>query len=351
MVRHTNHGRRAVLKQVGVTAGVVGTGLLAGCTGDDGGEDVRLGMGASGSATHAFGTAVQAVVREESDTVNLSAQETAGSAENMRLVSNDPPELECSIPTDFVYDWGMTGQRGFEDEPIDIEPYQGGLPSYLTEHYLVAVDGSGIETWNDLEGANVWPLWTGASIYDLSEIVLGQAGYWDEIELVDVDLDDVAGVVEQGQIDALCVYEASGSLVGGFQQLDAQADLYHVDVPDEDFEQLQELDIPPVSRNTVGQDEPWDNNSNLNGEETVTWTNAGMNVWPPNVSEDVVYEVTKIIYENGAQISEDTGTAPDNSDPEMMVSTILDDHPIHPGAAQLFEEEGVWDDNWTVGEL
>lgn len=345
--------RRQVVKSIGATAGAMG---LAGCgggaggagDGGDGNQNARLGMGAQGSATFAFGTTVQKYIRENSDSLQISAQETAGSSENIRLVGAEEAQMEMACPTDFVYDWGVRGTHGFEEEPLDVTPLQGGVPPYLTEHYLVAVDGSGVETWEDLPGKNVWPLWSGASIRQLAEIVMSELGYWDQINKVDVDPSQLASVVNEGRIDVLNVYQVSGALSGWTQQLDAQSDLHHVEMSDEHYQQLENLGVPPAKR---GEVTGWSNNDQLNGQTVPMWTNAGMVAYHPTTSEDVGYEFTRICHEYGQQISEDTGTVPDLSQPEMMVETILPDHPVHPGAAELFKEIGVWNDDWTIGEI
>ncbi len=33
-----------------------------------------------------------------------------------------------------------------------------------------------------------------------------------------------------------------------------------------------------------------------------------------------------------------------------MATAVIPEHPVHPGVAEFYKEQDVWDDSWTVGD-
>ena len=69
----------------------------------------------------------------------------------------------------------------------------------------------------------------------------------------------------------------------------------------------------------------------------------------PEVNEDAVYLVLKTLL---ASTDELHGVAKDLKlfCEENAFAYMLPEIPVHPGAAKLYKEMGIWDDNYTVGK-
>jgi TRAP-type uncharacterized transport system substrate-binding protein len=222
-------------------------------------------------------------------------------------------------------------------------------PLHMQVH---AVEGSGIETTDDLVGNNLWPLPPQWGLRQQAETVLENAGYWSELQdtdsIVNAGTGDVAGAIEEGRIDAIFSYGAGfANLAGWATEVDARANLHPVEWTDSMIE---------GANNTRGTGHSeieaygWEN-QDFNGE-TIDVYGADFQFWlGSSISRDVGYELAKISNEHTAAIQEGQPAYLDHSDPENMASLYLENHPVHPGPYDFLEEQGVDMSAYTRGEV
>lgn len=336
-------GRRAYLKTGALAGGVI----LAGCLGGGGGGTTSLtAAGGSSDSTEFSGVQTYAVlVDEKSDSVSINAQTSAGTVENHRLI--DQGEVDLGIgPVDTTYA-ALNNSGPFAEEGLETIPL-AGFTMGLYESYLMALDGSGIETYEDLRGKTVWPFWPGSAARDFFEAGLGSEylGVWNDMEVLSVGPGQISGLISEGRVDAFGVFTTSGNIGLYNEELDGRGNLeFHpVKMSDENFSMLEEIVSPSwIRREVTG----W--SRDFVGEEAPMTITANTLLFHPDISKDIGYELTKIAHENGERLANDAILFPDISDKEELVVGNIPEVPIQEGVADYYKEIDVWNEEWQTG--
>ncbi|WP_241432453.1 TAXI family TRAP transporter solute-binding subunit [Natrinema gari] len=346
----TPTSRRDILK----VASGVGAVSLAGCLGGSGNStSLSVGIPSSTTTTGAASNSFQRVVKEQSgDTepageIRWQNQETGGDPPSLRQFSQG--NLQALTAGNFIAASAKEDQPPFAERPLKTLPNQLFSISSLHMHVL-SVNGSGIETIDDLVGSDFWALPPSWGLRQQAEAVFSNAGLWSELQdtnsIVNADTGDVAGLIEEGNIDALIAYGAGfQNLAGWATEVDARADLQLVEFSDNLVEAANdtrgtshsELDVYGWEKQDFQQDQ-----MDVYGADFQFWLGS-------DVSRDIGYELARISNENTASIQEGQPAYLDHSDPESMASLYLEDMPIHPGPYDFLEEQGVDMSTYTRG--
>ena len=337
--------RREFLR-AGLFAGIAG---LSGCVGSqrgDGEETTTLTMGAGSQGSGVWGaaTALQKVVSEETDDIEITAQQTGGTKANLRLYSRG--KVDLSITSDYVYDLAKRDRGSYAENPIERFPLQG-FDTIVAHEYLLAREGTDISTYGDLVGKRVWPYQSGASFRLPIKAVLEELGLWGRIRVRGMDPNDVAGALEAGQLDAIAAAGASyKSIVGWSKQVDAQMDLKVVRA-DNEVRMAMERVLPEGYEEI----EPygWENQDFAVDAVAAIPIHTPIYLGGGEVSEDVAYRLTMLAHEHTDSMEESFPGLLDLSAPENLAGGIISDYPVHPGVAKALRELDAWDDDWTVG--
>ncbi|QIO25054.1 TAXI family TRAP transporter solute-binding subunit [Haloarcula sp. JP-L23] len=351
--------RRSVLSSA-ATLGVI---TLAGCSSDSGNgssgdsgsdsgsENYRISIGgtSSGSSTQQAGQALARAAQQHSDILDVSVQVTDGWTAN--LYEFDEGNISSIGVDNNSLTKAMNDEGPFADQSVDSLPQQGFVFTNL-EMYWVAMGDSGITSTADLAegGYNIYPIQPGFGTRLLTEEVIREAGLWEPNEILNLDTSDIAGAVEEGRVDALCIYGANGvSLSSWVQEVDVRSggQLQVIEV-DENFEQA----IDNVGGAIKKELEPYGWEQEVTGitDTTISWVLAGQWAFGPDVPAEATREVARLSSEHHEAIRESDPTALDHSDPESMTSAVIPELGVHPGVADFFEENGVWNDEWKRGE-
>ncbi|MDS0475355.1 TRAP transporter substrate-binding protein [Natrinema sp. 1APR25-10V2] len=345
MCAKRDHSRRNVLKGA-ATAGVIS---MAGCL--SGGDDkitVTIGGTSTGSSTQAAGQALARAAQKHSDVINVSVQETEGWTANLREF--DSGNIPAMGVDNNSISKAMNDEGPFADNPVDSLPHQGFMFTSLQIHIL-GLEGSGLESTADLKegGYTIYPIQPGFGTRLLTEEILKGAGVWEPNEINNASTGDIPGQVEQGSIDAICMYGANGvELSGWCQNVDVRSGdgLYLLEV-DDDFRQVIE-DHPGA---LLEEFEPYGYEQDVNKvTDTVTsWSLAAQWAFGPDVPAEATKEIARLSNEHHDTLREADSTTLEFT-PELMTQTVMEDLEVHEGVAEFFEENDVWDDSWTRGE-
>ncbi|QTN01209.1 TAXI family TRAP transporter solute-binding subunit [Sediminibacillus dalangtanensis] len=292
----------------------------------DSGETQFLSVltgGTEGTYYPLGGTFAQ-IINDNLDNAEANAQSTGASVENMKTMRDGDAELAFT-QTDIAA-YAAEGSVMFEGDQIDNIQAIGTL--YPETIQIVTTADSGIETVADLEGKVVSVgapgSGTNASATDILE-VYGLS--MDDIEARDLDFGDSTSGIQDGTIDAAFI--TSGTPTGAVESLAATTD---VNIVRFDEEKIQELiDAHPYYAEDTIKEGTYDLE-----EDVKTVAVQAMLVTSADLSEDLVYDVTKAIFENTDQISHPKGEF-------ISADTALDGVGIdlHPGAKKYFDEKGI----------
>ena len=197
----------------------------------------------------------------------------------------------------------------------------------LFRSHLIALASSGIESISDIpDGARVGVGPQGGTPGTYMPQILEMLGK--DVEIRYGGASDLAGQLQDGLIDVFGF--AAGLPIAAFSQLEAQVDVNFIGFTEEEVDML--VDALPVSAFTI----PADTYPTLEEDQNSVsmWNFAIANA---DVSDDLVYAVTKTVMENHDRMMTIHGasaqTLPENFDKNTFI-------PWHPGAVRWFEESG-----------
>lgn len=355
--------RRRFLQVTG-GAGVV---TLAGCLGDDEVEedplddedvgddddaedaDYHIRWGTSTGGTMDVGLAVEAGVSEVSDTLAYDTIESPGYIGTTYRLNDD--EFDGGIVDTNTLNNAQLGMGDFDMDPVDKLPWQGFL-AFPYSIYVMAREDTDIYTFDDLAGATVYPAEPGFSTRATTLQLWEEdpiADIYDEMEIVDMDVADAPGAMGEGAIDAAIAYGTPGiGNTGWVVEYDARTDVRYVEHTDALVEAIEGFDGVGMSEFDDGPGEfAWD--QDVGADEFVTWDLNITYVFHPDTPDGAAYELTRIAAEENDVIREsDERFTPTNA--EELLQGALPNYPFHPGAAEYYQDEGVWNEDWVIGD-
>lgn len=299
-------------------------------------SSLSLGTHPLGSLFAVVGAGVATVLTNHTD-INVRAVPTDGPSTWMPMLVSGEMDLGVANAFDSYMGWLgedvyslISGGRGF---PVRVVVVGSPLPNGL----LVRAD-SDIRSGKDVAGKRVVTQYSGSgALTSLAQGFLANYGYTPA---------DVRGVTVPGITDgvqALIEGRADAAVAALSIPLARELDAVHgarfvgIDPSPEAVERFREhfpvvyaLEVAP-GPNTVGIEEP-----------THYAAYDSYLVARESLSEDVVYELTKAIWNHYEELGE---IHPDlrNWNPSRF-ATELTTVPYHPGAVRFFKEQGVWTD-------
>lgn len=293
---------------------------------DGGGEDpeyLSFLTGGTSGTYYPLGGAIATIISEETG-IQTDALSSNASADNIIALRDGEAEIAFT-QTDVASD-AVEGTNVFDGEPVDSILAVGSL--YPETVQIVTTKKSGIETVEDLAGKKVSVGAPGSGTYVNAEQILEIHGMtMDDIDAQKLDFGESTGGIKDGNIDAAFI--TAGTPTGAVEELQANAEINILPIAADKAEALIEK-YPYYATDTI-QEGTYGLESDV---ETVAV--MAMIVVKDDISEDVVYEITKAIYENTDSIAHAKAEF-------ISKETALDGigFDLHPGAKKYFEEVGV----------
>lgn len=287
---------------------------------------INMGSGWVTGAYYPLAGGMSRVIHNNSETISLTVESSGASAVNSRMIGSG--DLDMAIVQNDVAFYAYNGEGAFE---TPITNMRGMFILYPEPVQLVAAVGSGIESPADLAGKKValGPLGSGAEVNALQ--VLEAAGLTEaDLAVAErLEAQEAADYLKDGRLDAAFYTVAVGASV--IADLAVMSDVYLVNIDGEFADTLIET-YPFYANLTIGGDV-------YNGvPEAQTVSILSMVVCREELSEDLVYEFTKTIFENleDVQRAHSAGVF-------VTLESALDwmGIPMHPGAEKYFTEAGI----------
>lgn len=259
--------------------------------------------------------------------ISLSVESSGASVANVKLIGSGDADLAI-VQNDIAY-YSYHGQLMFEGEKV--ENIMGGFMLYPEPCQLVVAADSGINTPADLAGKRVavGPLGSGTEANALQIVEAYGLTFADFSATERITAGEAADFLKDGRIDA--AFFTTGVGAAAIADLAVVKAVKLVEIDDEHAAKLA-ADYPFYSTTIIPagvyKDVP----------DTQTVTVLAMVVARAELSEDVMYEFTKAIFENLGTIHESHAMGK-----EVTLESALDGMPIelHPGVEKYFKEVGI----------
>nr|WP_295973785.1 TAXI family TRAP transporter solute-binding subunit [uncultured Bacillus sp.] len=305
--------------------------LLAACNDKTGNEIseadkpkfISILTGGTGGTYYPLGGAFANIISEETG-IETNAETSGASAENLTTLKDGNAEVAFT-QTD-IASYAKEGKQMFEGEKVDDVQAIGTL--YRETIQIVTTKKSGIQSIEDLKGKRVSIGDPGSGVIPNAEQILEVHGMtFDDIERKDLSFDESTAGIQDGTIDAAFV--TAGTPTGAVESLSATEEIVILPIKQEKIDALIKK-YPYYTQDEVPK-------GTYKLTETVpTVAVQAMLVVRQDLSKEVVYDITKAIFENLDQV---THAKAKIIKPENALNGVGID--VHPGALKYFAEKGI----------
>jgi TRAP transporter TAXI family solute receptor len=304
--------------------------MMIGCSNESGagGQENRfitIATGGSSGAYFALGGTLSNLLNDNLDYVNASVQSTGASAVNSTLIGEGKVELAFAMND--VVNYAYTGTETFVDKGA-VENIRGIASLYPNFVQVITVEGTGINEISDLKGKKVGVGAPGSGTEVNARQILQAHGLtYDDI---DADFLSYAEAVEQiknGAVDA--AFLTSGIPNAAIMDLATTKDVKIVPIRKDVIEALAK-DYPFYSSEMIPAD-TYDN-----AEDVETAAVMTLLVTSSDVPEDVVYDITKTLFENLDAMGNTHASGKKISLDKVEIGMPI---PLHPGAQKYYDEQ------------
>lgn len=289
-------------------------------------EFINVLTGGTSGVYYPLGVALSEIYAENIDGARTQVQATKASVENLNLLQQGKGELAFALGDSVKSGWDGVEEAGFPGPLTDLRAIAAIYPNYVQ---IVASAESGIKTLEDLKGKSI-SVGAPASGTELNaRAIFAAAGMsYDDLGKVEyLPYAESAELIKNRQLDA--TLQSSGLGVAFIQDLAATMDITIVSIPSEVVESIGAPYVPTVipAGTYDGQD-----------EDVSTAAIGNILVTHAGVSDDLAYQMTKLMFENLDRMVASHSAAAAIDPAKALEGLSI---PLHPGAERYYREAGL----------
>jgi TRAP transporter TAXI family solute receptor len=318
--------KKAIIAAVTVTA--LAMGALGSYSGPAKAEEfVNVLTGGTSGVYYPLGVALTKIYADKIADARTSVQSTKASVENLNLLQQGRGEVGFSLGDSVAAAWAGDEEAGFKSKLSKLRGMAAIYPNYIQ---IVARGDSGIKTLADLKGKRI-SVGAPRSGTELNARAIFKAAgmtYEDFGKVEYLPFAESVELVKNRQIDA--TLQSAGLGVASIRDLAATNPIVIVPIPADVVSKVGNAvyvaeSIPAGTYDGQTQDVP---------------TAAVVNflVTHSGVDDELVYQMTKSMYENLGVLAAAHATAKDIKREEATKGMPI---PLHPGAEKYFREASV----------
>jgi len=289
-------------------------------------EQLSIATGGTGGVYFPMGGGLAEIINGKIDGYSATAEVTGASVENMGLVATGDADLAIAL-ADTVQQ-GYTGTGRFEGNAL---PMVRGLASlYANMIQIVALEGSGITTLEDLRGKRVSVGAPGSGTeVNVAAILNANGMTYDDIEEQRLNFNETADALANGDIDA--GFWSVGAPTSSILNLATTNSIVMIELSDAEIAAARAAD--PIFAQTTLDAGIYDGV----GATTVLGV-PNVLVVSSEMSDDLAYAITSAMFENIEDLRAVHPAANQTTVEFTLAATPI---PLHPGAIRYFEEIGA----------
>jgi uncharacterized protein len=295
------------------------------------GETLRyaFGGGPVGGVFQVYADVLSLIINDNLDNVDITAEGTGGSAENLRSVNAGDRQFGIVYAGDVAL--GAEGvlpeDTTVYDQVMPVAPLYGGVA------HLVVTVNSGINSVADLPGKRIALGNAGSGAALSAERYFTSLGLYDQINIEFLGYSQAAAAMGDGQLDGFWVLagfpNSSVTEASTFTPIKL-IDIYTPGVEGGFFD-----DYPFYSQRALaGGAYPG------NDEDVLSFQDAALWVANASVPEDVVYNAMRAVFLDGG-LDRLREAHPSAAEMGLEVGIAGIANKLHPGAVRFWEEQGV----------
>lgn len=300
----------------------------------DGPEQQFMSLGTSsvGGTWYPLGGAMASVIADIYPQLSITAEVTGGTSDNLGLMRNE--EIELALSTNAEAYLAYNAEGDYEEA---IQNFGGILGGHGIYWHLYTLEGTGIESIEDLEGARVSLGAAGSIGNGIGQTVIEAHGLemgtdWSPEY---IGHGEGPGALRDGRVDAVLIISSfpNGAVT---------------DITSTEGENVVFLNPDPDILDELVEERPYWTRTAIPGglynghPEDIPGSFGVITILiaKDDVSEDAVYAITKALLENNDALTQAHALGADWT-PENATRGIKGVIPFHPGAEAYLEDEGL----------
>ncbi|AFK21672.1 TAXI family TRAP transporter solute-binding subunit [Pyrococcus sp. ST04] len=288
-------------------------------------KEVTIYTGGTRGVYYPLGTRYAELLRNAG--INAKAVTSGASVSNAKAIGEG--NAQAAIMQNDVAYYAYHGLYMFEGNAI--KNLRGVAALYPETIQFVVRADSDIKSLQDLAGKKVAIGAPGSGTAVAAEQILKAAGVWDKIQKVNQDFSQATQALKLGQIDAAVI--VAGAPTPAVVEIAVTTPVRIIPIPDDILKKLKEEGYIFYVRQVL----PKDTYKGMT-EDTPTLAVKAILVVSADLPEDLVYKMTKVLFDNVEELR-----AVHQKARFISLKTALDGMsvPLHPGAYKYYEEKGI----------
>ena len=300
--------------------------MLASCS-KNAKKDYILATGGTGGTYYPFGGAIANIWNTKVENMNVTAQATGASAENLRLINKG--EAEYAIVQNDVMDYAYNGTDLFAGEKLANIMTIGTLYPEVVQ--IAVSKDSGIKSVADFKGKRISVGDAGSGVeFNAKQIMEGYGLTFDDIKKSNLSFKESAEGIQNGTLDGCFI--TAGVPNAALQELAFTAGLTLVPVDGEAANKICEK-YGYYTQTTI----PGGTYKGTDDDTPALAIKATLAV-NSKLDEQTVYEMTKALFENLNELATAHAKGKEVSAKAAVTGVSV---PFHPGAKKYFKEIGL----------
>jgi uncharacterized protein len=290
-------------------------------------EFINVLTGGTSGVYYPLGVALSKVYGDKIDGAKTSVQATKASVENLNLLQQGKGEVAFALGDSVSLAWAGNEEAGFPQKLDKLRGLSALYPNYIQ---IVASAESGIKTLADLKGKRISVGAPKSGTELNARAVFKAAGltYNDFSKVEYLAFAESVDLMKNRQLDA--TLQSAGLGVSSIRDLAASVDIVVVPIP---ADVVAAIGDPAYVAQTIPA-------GTYGKQDADVPTAAIINilVTHSDVSDDLAYQMTKLMYDNLDALQAAHVAAKGIKIENALASMPI---PLHPGAEKFYKEQGI----------
>jgi TRAP transporter TAXI family solute receptor len=287
---------------------------------------INILTGGTSGVYYPLGMSLSELYRENIEGSTTSVRATKASVENLNLLQIARGQLAFALGDSVADAWKGNEDAGFRAPRDRLRAIAGIYPNYIQ---IVASQASGIRSLEDLRGKRI-SVGAPRSGTELNARAIFKAAGLSYKDMGQVEFKPYAEsveLIEKGQLDA--TLQSAGLGMAAIRELAERMPITFVAIPEQVVSRIGGAYQPGVipAGTYKGQ-----------ASDVTTATITNLLVSQTSVSDDLAYQMTRLLFENLGRLAE---AHPAAKDIQLQRATNGLPIPLHPGAERFYREVGV----------
>ncbi|WP_050419351.1 TAXI family TRAP transporter solute-binding subunit [Bradyrhizobium tropiciagri] len=287
---------------------------------------INVLTGGTSGVYYPLGVAIGKIYGDKISGVKTQVQATKASVENLVLLQQGRGEIAFTLGDSLKAAWEGDTEAGFKTKLDKLRTIGAIYPNYIQ---IVATAESGIKTLADLKGKSLSVGAPKSGTELNSRAILAAAGmsYKDLGKVEYLPFAESVDLMKNRQLNA--TLQSAGLGVASLKDLSTSSDITVVAVPKETVDKIGSPFVSVIipANTYTGQD-----------KDVPTAAVVNYLVTSSAVSDDLAYQMTKLIYESLPELANAHAAG---KEIKLEAAATGSPVPLHPGAIRFYKEKGL----------